>query len=382
MKTYHSEIKVSPLTWEKDLKSNLKKDWTIRYIFYCPEHPNGVPIRFKGMNHCKTLAEKQFLTKQLIQDELNNLARGFNPITKEYEQKIDFVTEETPFIQALHVALKQQKVESTIKSITDSIKLVTEASLKTGIVSKKIGEIKKKDIRVLLDFIVNQGKSNDRFNKVKTNIGILFNYFVDLEIFDFNPLHFIKKKPHSPKIRKIFRKEEIEKFMELKHLNYKLWRILTMYHCSQTRITEFRNVKLENVNFEKQYFIIFEKKGRRYHEVIKPINMYVANLWKEVLSEAEKDDIYLFCNDLIPGETACTEWSLSKKYTRWVKGKLGINVDMYALRHTFANFITLHYGMEEAQKALGHTTPKTTMIYAVDYKEHLLDKQKGLKTGM
>ncbi|CEJ71242.1 Tyrosine recombinase XerC [Chryseobacterium oranimense G311] len=170
--------------------------------------------------------------------------------------------------------------------------------------------------------------------------------------------------------------------MDLKTINYKLWRILTMYYCSQTRITEFRNIKLSDVHFDKQYFIIFERKGKRYHEVIKPINIHVAKLWKEVLSEAEKDDLYLFCNDLIPGTNPCTEWSLSNKYRRWVKGKLGIEADMGSLRHTFANDITTNYGLEEAQKALGHTNQKTTRIYAVDYKEQLLEKQKQLKIGM
>ena len=385
MKAYHSEIKVSPKSWDKEIKANLKKDWTIRYYYYCSEYPDGYHVRFKGMNHCKTLEERQALTAKLIEDEKNNLKKGYNPITQKFESlpfEENFISEETNFIEALNFALKQQTVISTIKSINDSIKLVSEAAEKTGIISKKISEIRKKDIRIILDSIMASGKSNDRFNKVKTNIGILFNYFVDLEIFDYNPLHFIKKKPHTPKIRKIFREEDLIKFMELKHINYKLWRILTMFYCSQTRITEFRNIKLSDVHFDKQYFIIFEKKGKRYQEVIKPINMHVSKLWEEVLSEAESEDEFLFCNDLLPGSTPCTEWSLSNKYRRWVKGKLNISVDMYALRHTFANFITKEYGMDEAQRALGHTTPKTTMIYAVDYKQDLLEKQKRLKLGM
>jgi integrase len=374
---------VSPLSWDKDLKSNLKKDWTIRYTFYCPEHPDGFPIRFKGMNHCKTLEEKQRITRQLIQDELNNLSKGFNPITKKYEIIIDFVTDATPFIQALNIAFEKTKlVKSTIKSIKDTVKLVTDAALNIGISIKPIGEIKKRDIRIILDYLLSKGYSNDRYNKVKTYLGILFNYFVDLDIFEHNFIHFIKKRPHTPKIRAIFRKDDWDKFLELRHMNYKLWRILMMYYCSQTRITEFRNIKLSDVHFDKQYFIIFEKKGKNYKEVIKPINIHVSKLWKEILNEAEKDDLYLFCNDLIPGEEACTEWSLSNKYTRWVKGKLQINVDMYALRHTFANFITKHYGMEEAQRALGHSTSKTTMIYAVDHKEDLLEKQKKLNIGV
>lgn len=383
MKTHYSQIKVYPVSWDKNVKSNLKKIWEIQYKFFCPEHPNGYTVRLKGMNRCKILEEKQSLTRYLIATEEDSLKKGYNPVTGEFEILSDFVSEHTPFIQALNIAFDKTKlVKSTIKSIKDTIKLVTEASLNLGISTKPIGEIKKKDIRIILDFLLSKGYSNDRYNKVKTYLGILFNYFVDLDIFEHNFLHFIKKRPHTPKIRTIFRHDDKEKFMDLKHVNYKLWRILTMYYCSQTRITEFRNIKLSDVHFDKQYFKIIELKGKRYHEVIKPINIHVAGLWKEILNEAEKDDIYLFCNDLIPGAEPCTEWSLSGKYRRWVKGKLGIVADMGSLRHTFANDITTNYGLEEAQKALGHTNQKTTRIYAVDYKEQLLEKQKHLKIGM
>lgn len=383
MKTYYSQIKVYPVSWDKNSKTNLKKIWEIRYIFYCPEHPEGYIVRLKGMNRCKTLEDKQELTRYLVAMEEENLKRGYNPITASFDELEDFVTENTPFIQALNFAFEKTKlVPSTIKSIKDTLKIVTEASLKIGISAKPIGEIRKKDIRVVLDFLLSKGYSNDRYNKVKTYLGILFNYFVDLDIFEHNFLHFIKKRPHTPKIRTIFREDDLEKFHELKSINYKLWRILTMYYASQTRITEFRDIKISDIHFEKQYFKIFEKKGKRYHEVLKPINIHVSHLWKELLEEANKDDIYLFCNDLIPGTEACTEWSLSNKYRRWVKGKLGIKADMYSLRHTFANYITKEYGIPEAQKALGHTNQITTMVYAVDYKEDLLDKQRNLKIGL
>ncbi|MDF2931194.1 MAG: hypothetical protein K0R36_525 [Chryseobacterium sp.] len=382
MKTQYSEIKVTPISWEKNLKSNLEKTWEIYYKFYSPMYPDGYPVRFKGMNRCKTLKEKQELTKLLISEEIKLLEKGYNPITKEFERTSEFVTEHTPFIEALNIALeKSTLVSSTIKVMKDTIKLVTEAAFRLDLTIKPIGEIRKRDIRIILDYLLGKGYSNDRFNKVKTYLGILFNYFVDLEIFEHNFLHFIKKKPHTPKIRTIYRKDDKEKFEDLKYSNYKLWRILKMYYCSQTRITEFRNIKLSDVFLEKQYFIIFERKGKRYHQVIKPININVYNLWKEVLSEAEKEDQYLFCNDLVPGEVPCTEWSLSNKYRRWVKKKLGIAADMSVLRHTFANDITTIYGLDEAQKALGHTNQKTTRIYAVDYKEQLLEKQKNLKTG-
>ena len=51
-----------------------------------------------------------------------------------------------------------------------------------------------------------------------------------------------------------------------------------MFYYSGCRISEFRNLKITDVDFKKQEFIIFEKKGKRYHEVKKPINISVVHL--------------------------------------------------------------------------------------------------------
>ena len=154
-----------------------------------------------------------------------------------------------------------------------------------------------------------------------------------------------------------------------------------MFYYSGCRISEFRNLKISDINFKKQEFVIFEKKGKRYHEVIKPININVAYLWKEILAKIQKDDEFLFSNGLIPGNTPITEAALSHRYRRWVVKKLGIKVDLYALRHTYLNDITTIYGISKAKDIAGHTNERTTRIYAVDYQENILNEQKKVCTG-
>lgn len=85
MKSYFSEIKVSPRSWKSKLKSNLKKDWIIYYHYYSDDYPNGKPIRFRGMNHEKTIEGRQRMTQMLIDSELENLRNGINPVTRELE---------------------------------------------------------------------------------------------------------------------------------------------------------------------------------------------------------------------------------------------------------------------------------------------------------
>jgi hypothetical protein len=199
MKNSHSEIKIVPKNWEKNLKSNIKKEWYGYYFYFTPEHPEGYLVKFRGMNRIKDLEQRQKMTRILINSELDLLAKGYNPITKQFEVNEDFVTEKTPFLQALEIARKKIKVaESTMTNIVDVIKLVTMAANKTGVSILEIGKVKKRDIRQILDVILEKGYSNDRYNKVKAVLGILYNYFVDLEIFEYNYCHFIKKLPHTP----------------------------------------------------------------------------------------------------------------------------------------------------------------------------------------
>lgn len=382
MKNSHSEIKVVPKNWEKNLKSNLKRIWYAYYLYFDSEHPNGYPIKFKGMNKCKTLEDKQNTTRFLINNELDLLSRGYNPITKQFEVAEDFLTEETPFIQALEIAKKKIKVaDTTMPNVTDAIKLVTMAAKKTGLCVVPIGKVRKRDIRQILDIILEKGYSNDRYNKVKTMLGILYNYFVDLEIFEYNYIHFIKKLPHTPAPRIILRKDDKEKFEELKTLNYELWRFCKMFYYSGCRISEFRKLQIEDINYKRQEFTIFEKKGRRYHRVLKPINMSVSHLWKELLNEVRKEDKFLFGNLLSPSEDCITKSALSHRYRHWVRKKLGIDVDLYAFRHTYLNDITTVYGISKAKDIAGHTNERTTRIYAVDYNENLLNEQKKVNTG-
>lgn len=382
MKSY-SKMKVYPINWETSKKS-ISKDWIVRYVF---TDIKGIShnCSFKGMNHLKEHTERVSETKRLIQDEQYLLDRGYNPKTQEYEshKPLNVVTEDTSFINAMNISLEKVKVsENTRESMKDPVKLIIEAANKTGKASLKISEVRKRDVRIMLDYLIEKGYSNDRYNRVKSNIGILYNYLVDLEIFEVNYIHFIKKLPHTPRKSTIYRDDDKKKLKELKNSNYKLWRFLAIYYCSQSRITELRNLKLKDIVFNKQYFTIFEKKGKRYHEVIKPININVSKLWLELLNEAKPEDIFVFSNDLSPGIESCTKNSICNNYKLWVKKKLGINIDMRTLRHTFANDITSIYGIDEAQKALGHTNQKTTRIYAIDYAEQLLEKQKNLKIGL
>lgn len=381
MKNSHSEIKVSPNDWASKKVSNLKKDWYIWYFYYSSQFPSGKMIKVKGMNRAKSLDQKQEITKFLIENEISLLSKGYNPITKEFENYIGDLNEKTLFINALQYAYEKINVsEVTRKNIFHDLKIVKKSAINTELNQKEIGSVRKRDIRILLDNILAEGHSNSKYNKIRSHLGILYNYLIDFEIFDFNYIHSIDKLPHTPKKRVILRSEDKVNFNKLKSLNYALWRFCKIFYYSGCRLTELRNVKFSDVDFDNLTFTIFEKKGKRYHNVIKPINHEVKNLWGQLFEEKGVNDIFVFGNELKPSVAQITEGQLYHRWKRW-SAKVGIKVHLYALRHTYLNDITKKYGIPVAKGLAGHTNERTTMIYAVDYQDDLLNERRNVSTG-
>lgn len=368
-----TDLKVYPVSWEKKLKANLKKDWEIRYSYFYLN--TWHIIRFKGMNREKTLEDKQRVTRELMDLEVENLKKGFNPITKEYESEINEINETTPFLKALKIASDNVMVsEATTKQIKWHIDLITPLATKRGLSGKEISKVRRRDVKLLLDEMVKNGASNDRYNKIRAYLSICFKYFTQLEIFEFNYIRDIEKLQHTPAKKEIFREAEKKKLLELKELHYPLWRFLNILYFSGARIIELRNLLTEKVNLDENYFEVFVKKGKQYQWVKKPINHQIKNLWEELM-EKSKGKKYIFGNALAPDDNPCTHDSFYLKYKRNVNKKLKIKRSPYALKHTFLNDITKAYGIEEARKLAGHSSEKTTMIYAVDYADMVLEQQ-------
>ena len=222
--------------------------------------------------------------------------------------------------------------------------------------------------------MVKNGASNDRYNKIRAYLNICYNYFTQLEIFEFNYISAIEKLHHTPAKKEIFREPEKKKLAELENLHYPLWRFLNCLYFSGARIIELRNLLTEKVKLNENYFEVFVKKGKQYQWVKKPINHQVKHLWEELMEKSEGKK-YVFGNTLAPDDNPCTHDSFYLKYKRNVNKKLEIKRSPYALKHTFLNDITKAYGIEEARKLAGHSSEKTTMVYAVDYADMILEQQ-------
>lgn len=383
MKAYHSPLKVYPTSWDKKNPKNLKKDWEIRYTYFCDSHPDGKIIRFKGMNHCKTLTEKQDQTRFLIEKETIALSKGFNPISQEYEI-IDenIVSESTPFIKALEISIKSfVGVESTLTDYDNSLKHIRKYSEKLKIQHKELKSITKGDIKQLLMKMAEDGHSNYRINKTRAHLSKFFSHFTELDIFLVNFIEGIKKLEHSSAKKNIIRTSaDWKKFHSIADLNYNEYVFLYIFLFSGCRFEEMAKVRKSDVELDKSIFWVTQKKGGKHRRVMRAINMEVWKYWKQYCEIASEDE-YLFSEFRIPNKKPVTGDTLVKAASKYLK-LVGLNVTGYGLKATFLNLVSKEHGISKAKELAGHTNEKTTMIYAVDYEEHLVVENRKIKVNI
>lgn len=378
MKSY-STMKVYPKNWET-LKSTIKKDWIVRYE-YTDIRGKTFPSSFKGMNHIKTHSERVELTKKLIEEQVFLLDRGWNPKTEEFEEVTELVlliNSETPFLQALDMALKTFSITEDSKA--DMVNTINHVKKYSSILKLHIKEIKnitKGDIKQLLITMSKDGHSNYRINKTRTHLSKCFAFFTELDIFQVNFIEGIKRLEHTPKIKKIIRTDsDWIKFHKLQSIHPKLHRFAIMFFYSGSRIEEMLGVTKDDVDLEKGIFYIMLKKGGKHIRTMRAINMNAYDLWEQVVNETGSGQ-YLFSHNMKPGSDREHRQSAYKLWKKNAK-KVDLNVTLYSLKYAFLNQVSKILGLPKAQELAGHTTDRTTKIYALDYKEHQVERNKNI----
>ncbi|MCT4086703.1 site-specific integrase [Elizabethkingia anophelis] len=377
MKSY-SEMKVYPKSWETS-KSTIQKDWIVRYEF-TDRKGKTQPTSFKGMNHVKDYAERVKLTKQLIEEEQDLLDKGWNPKTEMFEdfQESNLITSETLFLKALKQAIDSKKLEPLSKSdMINSLIHIEKYSKMLKLHSKKIGDIVKGDIKQLLMLMSNMGHSNYRINKTRTHLSSCYKVFTDLDIFNENYIKGISALEHTPNDKNIIRNDsQWDKLNKLKDIHYYLHRFAIIFFYSGSRIIEVLGVKKEDVIIEKGLFWITVKKGGMHRREMRAINMHSLSFWQEAVRETGFGQ-YVFSHNLVPGHERANHQNIYKIWSRYAD-IVQLNVTLYSLKYSFLNQVSKYYGLSKAQEVAGHTNEKTTKRYALDHKEHQVERNKNI----
>lgn len=374
-----SNLSVHPKNWQSK-NAKLSFDWYILYRFYDPKHERPKQVMLKGMNHFKTLPERQNATKNTLTLEMDRLIKeGYNPFTKSEKNSgvSGIINTETPILDTLSSIYQKVEVSSRTKQdLKHMLSSVGKAIKSLGLFNYPISQVSRKTIKMILEAASN---SPDRFNKNRSYLMILFSEICELELTETNPVRDIKKKKVIKHIRQVLTDEERKIVNEYLENNYpEFHRFLHIFFHSGARISELLRVNESDVDLKNQRYKVIIQKGREHREVWKTIKDLAYPLWVEIMQKANKAD-YLFSNGLQPGKTQIQPYQITKRWYRLVKKKLGIQADFYSLKHLHTTEIVDLLSEKEAAKHNEHTsTAMVVGIYDVKRNDRQHSKVKGL----
>lgn len=243
---------------------------------------------------------------------------------------------------------------------------------KVSLLSNKIQPVKDK-----------QGVSVSTINHYLTNIKTVMNWGLCYNKirYDDVKVHKIKKEAVKRPLPRFLSKEEIKKILNYekylpKSYNKRaqttlpgLIEIVKFLLVTGRRIQEVVNMKRKDINLEDRYYVVTRDKTARTNPVTKIF--YLNDAAIEIIKplyEILTNDEYIFSKD---GRQLSMR-ALSQRFKRLLS-HLGITgVSFKELRHSFASHMRMAgEPLENVRDYLGHTSVKTTEIYAHVGENHL-----------
>ena len=371
----YSDLWVHPENW-KTLTSqkSLQLDWRVECKFYDPKfkekYPKGFLFR-KKLNRFRSLEERKAVIETWLK-EIPKLfeEKGYNPITKQY-----MIPELKPvpgslhpklnFVEALKIAYPLLSVSEGVKKELRRIVAKVEKSAIALKIDFPIAAIHSGYIRDLLDPL---GLTNNEYNKFLTHLSIVLSDLVEKRMIFHNPIRDIKKKKTVKKIRETLEVDELNKiFKILKTENYTFYRYGTIFFHSGARSSELFRVQKKDVNLAKQEYKITILKGKVSKEVIKVILPNALSFWTEIINECTDDEDYLFTRGLKPSLIPIQSFQISIRWRRWVKKKLDVTADFYALKHLFLDELdkASDAALDLSKGMASHETNVTEKVYLI-----------------
>lgn len=358
-----SNITISPKNWKAG--ASLKKSWRIFYRFYDPafkddpKFKRGKPISIRGMNACKVREERQAITAQLLENEIDLIdRRGFNPITGAYmapvrEEAHAEIRSDTPFLEALYLALDLVEADPDTKAdIRSILKYFAMSAQKLRKEAIPVKEIRRGDIILILENCKNlvidkKGKGGlvkkqrkiwtaNQFNHYRKYLSILYSQLDVMEIVDYNPIEKIPLKEDPSDQEKAPRvtlsDEEAGKVNAILLAKDPLFhRFIHIFFHSGARRKELMRLQGKVVDLRRQRFKVLVKKRKKKAWVWKTIKDIALPFWQQAMEGCGPED-FLFSVGLKPGPKAIRPEQVTRRWARHVK-PLGIKADFYSLKH-------------------------------------------------
>lgn len=366
-------LKVVPSDWETN-KASIVKDW---YIYYRVD--NGKMVKIRNMNRIKDYPGRVKETKRLLKETEWSL----KPTAQ--QQLLDLPDSNIGFIKGLNQAFKTIKGSKEYKKdVSSCIKYITKSAVKMQMDQIPIGMIRKKHIKLLLqDAVIGRNLSSTSWNHYRAYLSVLFTELEDLEIVDMNPVTAVKRMQVAKKFKETLNIEQRRKVVEfLKNNHPDFYRFINIFFHSGGRARELFRLQVKDINLKDAYYKVWVRKGRRPVETKRVIKNIALGFWQEQLQNAEPD-WYVFSKNLRPGINQVNSVQTTRRWETHVKKKLGIQVDLYSLKHLNTDETSKLLDIQHAALHNSHASTSITKAhYAFGEEERMLERLKKVENPL
>lgn len=359
---------------------DLSKSWFVYFRY------NKILFRYKyGINYITDLKKRE-KEANLLRDALHQkLKEGWDPTLPEVIQEQTNLS----FAEALDFAMEKKKPNlgcKTISGYNGTVRFMKAAIEKLDFGNLPITDVKRIHIKLLVEKAKEQRKwSNNAYNKHLNHLKAILSELIQWDLIESNPAHNIKNLPVSEsdanQPASVDDIEKIKKELESKHFDFWVF-CLTIFHTG-IRPEEITKMTLGMIDLKNNEIILPAEITKTKRKRIVPINQHLKSYYKQMEFEKLPKEYYLFGSyreagkgnigkfkDFIPGPTKINRDTATKRWEKIVKKELGINMNLYAMKHLGADRkILAGLEIDSLRELYGHTSHLMTEKYARAIKE-------------
>ena len=277
------------------------------------------------------------------------------------------------FLEYLQVELGLS--ENTQLSYLRDLRLFCKAF---GLQEKDLAAVERQQIVRYVTDLKMKGRAAATIARKLAALKAFYRFMVQEDYMPSDPAEAVEAGTKGTHLPKVLTEDEVEALLSAPDLTtaegLRDRALLEMLYATGMRVSEIVNLKVENVNLEMKYVLVF---GKGSKERIVPLGSVSAGYLERYLKEArptffvkdEEDPQTVFIGLGGQGLTRQRVWELIGQYGR----NAGIlkHISPHMLRHSFATHL-LDNGadLRSVQEMLGHADISTTQIYT-----HLTNKR-------
>lgn len=201
--------------------------------------------------------------------------------------------------------------------------------------------------------------SNNSKSIYSRHLSIIFNFFKKQNLIEKNPIHTIKLEYKRPKAIPYEDLQLILNYLETHNRNG--YNLIKFLYLTGLRISEAVSLTWDNINFEKKIITFYNHKAKR--EDVRPLLHSAVEHLMQMKQHSSS-------NKLFPYSTRFCSFFYRAQAKIWGNGQKSLHkYNIHQLRKSFiSKLIEEGVSLEDTQVLAGHTDPRTTQRYYIEYR--------------